>query len=78
MRVWGALKMPQYKIRYKDGRSHVVEADKYQYRTGVNQYEFTRSNKHVLTISGDRVESVGLADIPDPEAPEVEVSELRR
>jgi hypothetical protein len=36
--------VPEYKIRYKDGRSHVVEASKYQFRDRLNQYEFTRSD----------------------------------
>lgn len=78
VRVQRVIKMPQYRIRYKDSRSHTVEADSYQYRDRVNQYEFMRDDQKILTVSADSVESVGLADIPDAEPPEWEVGELRR
>ena len=48
------------KIRCKDGRSHVVEASKYQFRYRLNQYEFTRGDGERFTVAS------GSLTIPHP------------
>ena len=59
--------MPDYKVRYKDGRTRTVPADKYSRYDGA--YVFDRGGEDILTIDDATVESVGLADLPDAEAP---------
>jgi hypothetical protein len=59
--------MPDYKVRYKDGRTRTVPADKYARYDGA--YVFDRGGEDILTIDDGIVESVGLADLPDAESP---------
>lgn len=68
-RTEGALRVPDYKIRYKSGsRTQEVIADSY----GIygDFFVFTRDSKDILSVAKGEVESVGLADIADPEHPE--------
>ncbi len=60
--------MPEFKVRYKGGRSHVITADKYGAHGDF--FVFTRDAKDIFSVALKEVESVGLADIPDPEHPE--------
>ena len=57
--------VPEYKIRYRDTRTHEVTADKYVEHDDF--FVFVRSGKDVFSVSRTQVESVGLAGIPDPD-----------
>lgn len=61
--------MTQYKIIYRDGRTREVPADKYR-RDG-DRYVFSSQGRNIFDIQAEVVESVGVADIPDAESPEV-------
>jgi hypothetical protein len=56
--------MPEYRIRYRDNRSHEVTADKYVEHGDF--FVFVRGAKDIFSVSRSQVESVGLADIPRP------------
>jgi hypothetical protein len=60
--------MPDYKIRYKEGnRTQLVTADKYELANGY--FIFEKDGADILHVTAKDVESVGAADISDPEAP---------
>ena len=54
----------QYKIRYKDGRTQEVEAS--SYRTTKEFIYFEKDGDWVHQVAADSVETVGMADIPEP------------
>ena len=60
--------MPEYKIRYKDTRTQEVAAAKYVEHG--DSFVFVRGGKDVFSVSRKQIESVGLADIPDPDYPD--------
>jgi hypothetical protein len=66
----------KYKIRYKDKRTQEVQAD--STKTTKEFIYFGKDGNWVLQVAADSVESFGLADIPEPEFPEVEVTEMQR
>jgi hypothetical protein len=68
--------LKKYKIRYKDGRTQEVEAE--STRTSPEFIYFQKDGTWVHQVAAGSVESVGLAEVADPETPEVEVSELQR
>ena len=67
--------MTDYRVTYRDGRTHVVSADKFG--SNGDYWLFTRNGVESL-ISKKDVESIMEADIPAPTMPQVEVSEFRR
>jgi len=64
------------KVRYHDGRMQVLEADRYDSQTGY--WRFSRDDQEIALIAKKSVESITNDDVPDPEFPEVEVTEMRR
>lgn len=68
--------MPEYKIRYKDGPVQTLTADKC---TTANDFIlFDKGGDRIHQVATPEVESVGLAEIPDPEMPQMEVAEVQR
>jgi hypothetical protein len=63
----GGPDMPEYKIRYKDSRAQKVRADLFVTREDF--IYFVEDRATVYQIATSQVESVGLADVPDPEKP---------
>lgn len=59
--------MPDFRVTYCDGRTHVVTADKYG-PYGDN-YVFTLDGVEIAIITRSDVESVMLVDIPEAEMP---------
>jgi hypothetical protein len=74
--VVGRMATQKYRIRYKDGRTQEVEANSTQ--TTKEFIYFEKGGDWVLQVAAGSVESFGLADIPEPEFPEVEVTETQR
>jgi hypothetical protein len=56
--------MHEYKVIYKDGRRQTITADSYG-RYG-SAYVFSRNRQDIFSVDAESVESVGLADIPEP------------
>ncbi len=67
--------MPDYRVTYRDGRTHVVTADKYG-PYGEN-FVFTLGGEEIAIITRSDVESVMLAEIPEAELPEEPVEAAR-
>ena len=64
------------KVRYHDGRMQVLEADRYESQT--DYWRFTRDDQEIALIAKQSVESITNNDVPDPELPEVEITEMHR
>jgi hypothetical protein len=62
--------MNDYKIRYKDGRTQAIKADKYSHAREEGLIYFSRGGEHIFTVAASTVESVGLVELPDPEHPD--------
>jgi hypothetical protein len=59
--------MPDFRVTYRDGRTHVVTADKYG-PYGEN-FVFTRGGEEIAIIARSNVENVVRSDIPEAELP---------
>ena len=57
--------MPNLKVRFKDGRTQQLEADKYGRYD--DRYVFTRDTEEILNLAADVVESIAYDDVPDPQ-----------
>jgi hypothetical protein len=70
--------MMQFKIRYRTGQVQTLEADSYA-RAG-DRYGFFRDGEEIHSVQADLVQTVGLADISNPELalPQVETSDAQR
>ena len=67
--------MPDFRVTYRDGRTHVITADKYG-PYGDN-FIFPLGRDEIAIIARIDVESVVRADIPEPELPEEPVESAR-
>jgi hypothetical protein len=67
--------MPDFRVTYRDGRTHVITADKYG-PYGDNLV-FTLGNDEIAIIARSDVESVVRAEIPEAEVPEEPVPPAR-
>jgi hypothetical protein len=68
--------LKKYRITYKDGRTQEVEAN--STRTTKEFIYFEKDGDWIHRVAADSVESFGLADIPEPELPEIEQAEFQR
>jgi hypothetical protein len=59
--------MPEFKIRYNYGRTQKVTADKYG--AYGEFFAFDANGADIFNVAIKEVESVGRADIADPEGP---------
>ena len=69
------IKHMSLKVRYHDGRMQVLEADRYDSQT--DYWRFSRDDQEIALIAKKSVESITNDDVPDPEFPAVEVTEMR-
>ncbi len=67
--------MPDYRVTYRNGRTHVIAADKYG-PYGEN-FVFTLGGEEIAIIARSDVESVVRANIPEAELPEEPVEPAR-
>jgi len=67
--------MPDFRVTYRDGRTHVIEADKYG-PYGEN-FVFMLDGEEIAIIARSDVESVVRTSIPEAEFPEEPVQPAR-
>jgi hypothetical protein len=73
--VESSIDMPDFRVTYRDGRTHVVTADKYG-PYGEN-FVFTLDGEEIAIIARTDVESVVHTNIPEAELPEEPVQAAR-